>query len=172
MKNILLTIFALLFSISGWSEPKDGVAWPLLTVTCDTSQNKLDIVVTYVDDIEGMHDPLHGRYDLQEMAHWEEIPDTPGPDYKTSVDTFTQKCMLAGEEFEVVITGHQFAGSPMQECGPAVSADVKILRGGRVFLGQTLLDDCFDHEGLPIQSINVDMKTRTFAVRRQKFIAG
>jgi hypothetical protein len=128
--------------------------------------------VTYVDDIDGLHDPANGRFDFQKIVHWEEIVGSTRPDYRTSVDTFRQKCKLRGQEFEVVITGHLFAGSPMQQCGIAISADIEIYRQGRKFLGKTLLDDCFEHEMPPIRSIIIDMKARSFVVHREQFIGG
>src|SRR5262245_57866816 len=172
MKYVIAIIIAALFLANASSELKDGVVWPLLTVSCNESQSRLELSVAFVDDIAGLHDPAQGRYDFEKIAHWEEIPGSARPDYRTSVDTFRQKCKLAGEEFEVVITGHLFAGSPMQECGTSISADVEIYRRGQEFLGKTLLDDCFEHEMPPIQSIVIDMKTRNFVVHRQKHIAG
>ncbi len=126
MKNVILLVAALVSSVNAWAEKQDGVAWPLLTVTCNASQGQLKIAVTYVDDIAGLHDPAHGRYDFERIAHREEIAGSTRPDYKTSVDTFRQKCALEGQEFEVVITGHLFSGSPMQECGLSISADIEI----------------------------------------------
>jgi hypothetical protein len=172
MKNIVLFIFAVASSMNARSEPKDGVVWPLLTVTCNTSQSQLEIAVTYVDDIEGLHDPAHGRYDFGKIVHWEEIVGSTRPDYKTSVDTFRENCTLKGQEFQVVITGHLFAGSPMQDCGISASADIEIYRQGRRFLRKTLLDDCFEHEMPPIRSMVIDMKKRSFVVHREQYIGG
>jgi hypothetical protein len=172
MKQFTLFVIIGFTSLCAWSEPRDGTVFPMLTVNCDAKAERLEIVVSYVQDLDGLHDPSHGRYDFEKLVHWEEIPGTARPDYKSSVETFRQICALKGESFEIEIMGKLFAGSPMQECGIAISATVQIYRGGRPFLPRTVLDDCFEHQMPPIQSIVVDLKTRQFQVHREKYIGG
>jgi hypothetical protein len=171
--RIVLTALALLLvatiANSGPEKIGDGVMEELLTVSCEPALSRLKIEVSYVDDIEGLHDPQKGKYDISQLAHRKETG--PGPqDYENSVETFEQKCVLSGEEFAIVIEGYQWAGSPMQECGIGNSANVSIYRKGKQFLPKTLLDDCFEHSMPPIRSIVIDLKRHTFRVVRDKYL--
>jgi hypothetical protein len=165
----LALAFVATIARSGPENVGDGVMEELLTVSCEPGLSRLKIEVQYVDDIEGLHDPQKGKYDISQLAHRKETG--PGPrDYENSVETFEQKCVLSGDEFEVVIEGYQWAGSPMQECGIGNSATVAIYRKGRQFLPKTLLDDCFEHDMPPISSIVIDLKRHAFRVVRDKYL--
>ena len=98
---------------------------PFLSVVCDPENENLDIEVSYVDDIAGMHDPDAGRYEIDRLAHRKQIG--PGPrDYESMEDTVIRKCILKSKEYVVVIRGHHWAGSPMAECGIGNTATVEI----------------------------------------------
>src|SRR5690349_9975708 len=111
MKILILSTLIGLLSVCARSEPKDSTVFPLLTVKCDQAAARLEIEVSYVEDLEGLHAPLDGRYDFEKLVRREEIPGTTRPDYTTSVETFRQQCSLNGQEFIVEITGKAFAGS-------------------------------------------------------------
>lgn len=171
MKQVALLVVVALSPVCSWSEPRDSTVFPLLTVTCDEGSARLELAVSYVADIDGLHDPSHGRYDFEKLVHWEEIPGTSRPDYKSSVETFRQECSLNGQRFTIEIAGKIF-GPPMSQCGLATSATIEIWRGERPFFPKTVLDDCFEHDMPPIRFIVIDMKTRSFQVHREKFIGG